>query len=300
MTYRGAYTALITPFRDNQVDVDALRALVDAQIEGGIHGLVPCGTTGESVTLSADEMAEVVQTVVEQAAGRVPVFAGAGTNDTRKTVELARRFEGLGVDGLLLVCPYYNKPNQRGLEAHFRAVMDAVQLPTMLYNIPGRTHSDLSVDTLARLADVPHLVAIKEATGNVVRAQEILCRLGDRIAVFSGDDGLSLPMMSLGGAGVVSVTSNAFPRHVAEVVDFAHAGNWDAARRCHLRLVPLHSAMFIEPNPGPVKAILAERGAIAEEIRLPMVWPTEPTLEHLRVMSETVALIDSLPPPEAP
>lgn len=289
-SHQGAYTALVTPFRDGEVDEDALRALVERQIEGGIDGLVPCGTTGESVTLSLTETAQVVRAVVEQAKGRVPVFAGSGTNDTRKTIELAIQAKELGATGVMLVCPYYNKPSQAGLEAHFRAVLDAVPLPTMLYNIPGRTHVDLHVDTLARLCDVPHLVAIKEATGNVVRAQDILCRLGDRIAVFSGDDGLTLPMMALGAVGVVSVTSNAFPAAVADVVDKALAGEWAAARDAHLRLVATHAAMFVEPNPGPVKAILAGAGHIAPEIRLPMIWPNEATLEHLGIVTSAMGL----------
>ncbi len=242
------------------------------------------------MTLSPTETASVVRAVVEQAKGRVPVFAGSGTNDTRKSIGLADKARELGVDGVMLVCPYYSKPSQAGLEAHFRAVMDAVPLPTMLYNIPGRTQVDLHVDTLARLCDVPHLVAIKEATGNVVRAQDILCRLGDRIAVFSGDDGLTLPMMSLGAVGVVSVTANAFPSAVADVVDKALAGDWVAARVAHLRLVATHAAMFVEPNPGPVKAILAGAGHIAPEVRLPMVWPNDATLEHLSVVTRAMGL----------
>ncbi len=261
----GAFTALVTPFRDDVVDEEALRALVEAQIEGGIAGLVPCGTTGESVTLRGDEQTRVTRIVVEQSRGRVPVIAGAGTASTHHTIELARAAREAGADGLLLVCPYYNRPTQVGLEAHFRTVLGEVPLPTVLYNIPGRTGSDLSLDTLGRLADMEALVGIKEATGNIVKAQQIVARFGDRFSVLSGDDALTLGMMAVGARGVVSVTSNVAPAAVSDVVRRALSGDLGGARNAHLALLPLHEAMFVEANPGPVKAALAILGRVAPE-----------------------------------
>ncbi len=277
--FRGAYTALVTPFRDGAVDEDKLCELVERQIAGGIDGLVPCGTTGESVTLTEEEIRGVVSVVVAQVKGRVPVVAGAGTNSTAKTIRLARICREAGADGLLLVCPYYNKPTQAGLEAHFRAVLRQVPLPTMLYNIPGRCGVDLSSDTLARLADVEAIVAIKEATGNVIRAQQILATCGDRYAVLSGDDALTVPMMAVGGVGVVSVTSNLLPEQVSAVTAAMLRGDLSAARALHLKLLPIHEAMFVEANPGPIKGAMARAGLLAPEIRLPMVWPEERTVD---------------------
>lgn len=274
MKLRGTYPALVTPFTmDGAVDEEALRALVDRVIEGGVDGVVPCGTTGESVTLTDAEHARVVRIVVEATRGRVPVIAGAGTVSTAHTIHLAEGARDAGADGLLLVCPYYNRPTQAGLEAHFRAVLDAVPLPAVLYNIPGRTGVDLSVDTLARLADVDAIVAIKEATGNVLRSQQILARLGDRFAVLSGDDALTLPILSVGGAGVISVSANALPREVSMVTRLFFEGRFEEARALHLRLAPVHEAMFVESNPGPIKAVLADAGALAPRVRLPLVWP---------------------------
>ncbi len=275
----GAYTALVTPFRKGTVDVPALEALVEAQIQGGIDGLVPCGTTGESVTLTHEEHRLVVRTVIATARKRVPVFAGAGTVSTRHTIELAELAKNEGADGILLVMPYYNRPTQGGLVAHVREVLKHVSIPTMLYNIPGRTGVDLSLDSLGELAGVADIVAVKEATGNVLRSQAICARFGDRFAVFSGDDALTLPILSVGGVGVVSVTSNALPAAVRDVVATFARGEVADARRKHLRLVGVHDAMFIESNPGPVKSVLAARGAMAPEIRLPLVWPSESTVK---------------------
>jgi 4-hydroxy-tetrahydrodipicolinate synthase len=282
MRLQGALTALVTPFRDGEVDETALRDLVEAQIAAGIDGLVPCGTTGESVTLRRDEPARVIRAVVQQAKGRVPVVAGAGTNATDKTIDLARMVREAGADGLLLVCPYYNKPTQAGLEAHFRAVLEAVPMPTVLYNVPGRTGCDLSADTVERLAALPEVVAIKEATGNVVRAQEIARRCGDTLDVLSGDDALTLGILAVGGTGVISVTSNLAPAEVAQVCRSFREGRFDEALATHRRLLPLHDAMFVEANPGPVKAALADAGRIAAEIRLPMVLPTDASMAVVR------------------
>ena len=273
--FDGAFTALVTPFRNGAVDEESLRRLTERQIEAGIHGLVPCGTTGESVALNAQEHAEVVRIVAEQTAGRVPVIAGAGTNSTAKSIELAKLSREAGANGLLLVCPYYNRPTQAGLEAHFRAICDAVPLPAMLYNIPGRSACDLSTDTLLRLADVPSIAAVKDATGNILRAQEVLSRSPDRFAVLSGDDALTLGMMAVGARGVVSVTANLFPTEVVQIVELALAKDFEAARERHLRLLPIHQAMFVETNPGPIKALMAKAELLGPEMRLPMVAPSD-------------------------
>lgn len=290
MKLSGTLPALVTPFRDGHVDEDALRALVERVIEGGVDGLVPCGTTGESVTLSDEEQMRVIRITVDQAKGRVPVVAGAGSVSTRHTIHLAQGAKGAGADALLLVCPYYNRPTQAGLEAHFRAVLDAVSLPSVLYNIPGRTGVDLSLDTLERLCDVPEIVGIKEATGNVMRSQEILARLGDRVTVLSGDDALTLPVLSVGGRGVISVTANAFPRETSDVCRRFFDGDVDGARELHLRLLPVHQSMFCESNPGPVKALLAAAGHLAPEVRLPLAWPSEAALAHVRGAAEKAGL----------
>lgn len=281
-TFVGTLPALITPFRDGKVDVPALRELVERCIAGGVDGLVPCGTTGESVTLSEAEHTLVVKTVVEQAKKRVPVVAGAGTVSTAHTIHLAEIAREARADGLLLVCPYYNRPTQAGLEAHFREVARRVPMPTILYNIPGRTGVDLALETLERLADVRSIVGMKEATGNVLRSQQILARCGDRFDVLSGDDALTLPVMSVGGKGVISVSANLLPKETSDVVRLWSAGKIEEARALHLRLAPVHEAMFVEANPGPIKAMLAERGHIAKEIRLPLVWPEESSIAKLR------------------
>jgi 4-hydroxy-tetrahydrodipicolinate synthase len=274
-TFAGTLTALVTPFRGGQVDVDALRALVEAQIAGGIDGLVPCGTTGESVTLTAAEHALVVRSVVEQAKGRVPVVAGAGSVSTAHTIDLVRLARDCKADGALIVVPYYNRPTQAGLVAHYRAVLREVSMPTILYNIPGRTGVDLGLDAMAQLAEVPEIVAVKEATGNVLRSQALLARFGERFTILSGDDALTLPILAVGGRGVISVTSNALPREVSEVVRLWNAGDFLGARALHLRLLPVHEAMFVESNPGPVKVALARADRLAAEVRLPLVWPSE-------------------------
>lgn len=281
MSFRGTLPALVTPFRDGAVDERALRDIVERCIAGGVDGLVPCGTTGESVTLSDAEHAQVVRVVVEQAKGRVPVVAGCGTASTRHTIHLAEQARAAGADGLLIVCPYYNRPTQAGLEAHYRAVLEAVPLPAILYNIPGRTGVDLGVDTLVRLANLEHLVAIKEATGGVLRSQQILARCGDRYAVLSGDDTLTLPILAVGGVGVISVTANLLPKETSDVVRLWNAGDIAGARALHLRLAPVHEVMFVESNPGPVKAAMAQRKLLSPEVRLPIAWPTQGSVEKV-------------------
>lgn len=287
----GTLTALITPFRDGQVDEPALRELVEAQIAGKVDGLVPCGTTGESVNLSEAEYSRVVRAVVEQTKGRVPVVAGAGSASTSHTIELAHAAKKAGADALLVVVPYYNRPTQEGLYAHYKAVHDAADLPVMLYNIPGRTGSDLALETVQRLAELPRVVAIKEATGNILRSQSIARVLGDRLTILSGDDALTIGIIAVGGHGVISVASNVAPALVSESVRTMRAGKVNEARQQHLRLLPLYEALFVESNPGPVKAALAMQGKIAPELRLPMVWPTERTQSLLRDTLKSLALL---------
>jgi 4-hydroxy-tetrahydrodipicolinate synthase len=291
MKLEGAITALVTPFSGDRIDEDALRRHVDGQIAAGIDGLVPCGTTGESPTLSPEEQARVIRVVVAEARGRVPVIAGAGSNATSHAVALARAAREAGADALLVVTPYYNKPTQAGMEAHFRAVIEAGKLPTVLYNVPGRTGCDLLPETIARLAAIPEVVAVKEATGNVARAQEILARTGDRVTVLSGDDPTCFPLYAVGARGVISVTSNVVPGLMAEQWDAWRAGQMERAREIHYRLLGLHGALFIEANPIPVKAALHLMGRIGPELRLPLTPMSAANLERLRAALAALGLL---------
>jgi 4-hydroxy-tetrahydrodipicolinate synthase len=280
--FEGALTALVTPFRDDRVDEAALRAVVSDQIAGGIDGIVPCGTTGESVNLSDAEYRRVLEIVVSETRGRVPVIAGAGSASTKHAIELAEIGRQVKVDGLLVVVPYYNRPTQEGMFAHFSAIARSVPLPTVLYNIPGRSGVDMQLSTLLRLAENPAVVAVKEATGNVLRSSEIASALGDRLTILSGDDALTLPIMAVGGKGVISVASNVAPAEVKKLVELWNAGNVAGARAQHHRLRELFEAMFLETSPGPVKAAMAMRGLMTDEIRLPLVLPSEATLARVR------------------
>ena len=291
MQFAGALTALITPFRDDAVDEGALRELVEDQIAQGIDGLVPCGTTGESVNLDDAEYRKVVSAVVGQAKGRVPVVAGAGTASTRHTLELSAIARDAGADGVLIVSPYYNRPTQQGLYTHFRAVAEGARLPMILYNIPARTGVDVSLDTLARLADdCPAIVAVKESTGNVLRSAQITTRLGERFTVLSGDDALTVAIMAVGGHGVISVASNIVPGAVARAVALQAEGDVTAANAAHQKLRPLYEALFLESSPGPIKAALALQGKIAEEIRLPLVQVGDTTRARLRAVLDDLGI----------
>jgi len=268
----GCGTALVTPFRaDGAVDEPALRALVDWQLAEGVHFLVPCGSTGEAATLTVEEHVRVVSIVVEQVAGRVPVVAGAGSNDTQKAIALSRAMRQAGASHLLHVSPMYNKPQQRGIVAHFRAIAGAVDLPVVVYNVPGRTGSNIEARTTLELARIPGIVAIKEASGNVGQIGDILRDRPPAFTVLSGDDALTLPVMALGGEGVISVVSNALPRAMASLVDACAAGDFGAARGQHRALLPFMGAAFIEANPAPVKAALAMLGRLQNVLRLPLV-----------------------------
>jgi 4-hydroxy-tetrahydrodipicolinate synthase len=281
--FEGALTALVTPFRNDAVDERALRDLVEQQIVGGIDGLVPAGTTGESVNLSHDEYVKVVRITVEQAKGRVPVVAGAGTASTRHTLELTQAARDAKCDGVLIVVPYYNRPTQEGLFQHYKAVA-AEGLPVIVYNIPPRSAVDIAVSTLERLASIPQIVAITESTGNVLRSAEIIATCGDRFTVLSGDDSLTVPMMAVGGKGVISVVSNIVPGEVARCVRSFREGDVAGSRAIAQRLRPLIDACFLESSPGPVKAALAMLGRLAPEIRLPLVMPTEATQARMRAV----------------
>ncbi|MCU0659463.1 MAG: 4-hydroxy-tetrahydrodipicolinate synthase [Polyangiaceae bacterium] len=276
---KGAYTALVTPFTEaGEIDVPAFEALVERQISGGIAGLVPCGTTGETPTLTDAEQLDLVRRAVAVAGGRVPVIAGTGSFSTKKSIEASRRALEAGASAVMVVMPYYSKPTQEGLVQHITAVASAVEGPVVLYNIPGRTGVDLGVDATVQICErAANVVATKEATGNVLRCQELKRRLGDRLTVLSGDDGLTLPMMAVGAAGVISVTSNVYPAQVSEVVRLALAGDFAGARRKHLAMLPVHDAMFIEANPGPVKAACALKGWMRADVRLPLVAASEGT-----------------------
>jgi 4-hydroxy-tetrahydrodipicolinate synthase len=274
----GAYTALVTPFTadGSAVDWEAYDKLLEHQLGGRISGLVPCGTTGEAPTLSESEHHEVVARTVRVTKQRAQVLVGTGSNNTKKTIELSRAAFESGADAVMVVMPYYSKPSQEGLFQHVKLVAEAVPGPIVLYNIPGRSVADLSVDTLLRVLDAcPNVIGLKDASGNVIYCQELLTRGGTRCAVLSGDDALTLPMMSVGARGVISVTSNVYPKAVTELVEDALAGRLEAARNKQLALYPVHRAMFNEPNPAPVKAALALRGLTTDAVRPPLVAATE-------------------------
>ena len=272
--WTGCGTALVTPFTpDGAVDEAAVRRLARRQIDGGIHFLVPCGTTGESPTLSEDERVRIVELIVEEAAGRVPVLAGAGGYDTRDVIQTAQRMKRAGAAGILSVTPYYNKPTPEGLFQHYRAIAGETGMSVIVYNVPGRTGVNVDVATLVRLSAVPGIVGVKEASGNVSQMCEVCRQVPADFIVLSGDDALTLPVMAVGGHGVISVLSNEAPAEMAKMVEFAERNDFAAARRIHAQLMPLMSANFIESNPIPVKAAMAEMGLLEEVYRLPMVPP---------------------------
>lgn len=268
----GCGTALVTPFNtDSSIDEGALRALVDWQIAEGIHFLVPCGSTGEAATMTIDEHCRVIELVVQQARGRVPVVGGAASNDTKKAIELSKRVRDCGVTHLLHTSPWYNKPPQRGIVAHYTAIAAAVDLPIVVYNVPGRTGSNIEAKTTLELSRVPGIVATKEASGNLPQIADVLRGRGAEFVVLSGDDELTLAMMALGGDGIVSVVSNATPKQMAELCNRMRAGDVAGARAIHMSLLPWMRAAFVESNPMPVKAALALMGKIKNVLRSPLV-----------------------------
>jgi 4-hydroxy-tetrahydrodipicolinate synthase len=270
--YTGSYTALVTPFRRGAVAYDELKKLVEFQIKGGIDGLVPVGTTGESPTVTHEEHLEVIRCTIEAVRGRVPVIAGTGSNSTHEAVEMTRAADAAGADGMLLVAPYYNRPTQEGLFQHFARIAEETDKPIVLYSIPGRCGIEISVGVIERLrAKYPHVAHIKEAGGSVDRVDQIIQAMGDSVTVLSGDDSLTLPFMSVGAKGVISVVSNYFPREVTKLTALALAGDYAKARALHRKLYPVFKAFFIESNPAPMKLALARAGHISsEEVRSPL------------------------------
>jgi 4-hydroxy-tetrahydrodipicolinate synthase len=293
---RGCATALVTPFNaDGQIDEANFRALVDRQITGGVRLLVPCGTTGESATMTEAEDAQVIAATIDVARGRAKVIAGAGSNSTASAIEYSIRSRDAGADAVLQVAPWYNKPTQEGLYAHFRAIAEAVpDLPIMLYNVPGRTSSNIAAQTTLRLArDCENIVAVKEASGNLSQIMEILRERPAHFAVLSGDDAVTLPLIALGGDGIVSVASNEVPDLMSRMTELALAGNWDEARALHYRLLPLMEINFIESSPGPVKAAMAMMGLLAENFRLPLVAITEKSRARVREVLRELGVLES-------
>ena len=287
----------MTPFRkDGSLDLDALRRLVQFQLRAGIDFLVPCGTTGETPTLEHAEYLAVIRTVVQEVAGKVPVIAGVGGNNTRKVIDLAAEVRGLGVQGILSVAPYYNKPTQEGLYQHFQAIAESTDLPIIVYNVPGRTSSNIEPPTVARLSKIPNIIGIKEASGSIVQQMEVLAAVPPGFRVLSGDDSFTFPLMALGGVGIISVISNEIPGEMTRLAHLLLEGKLEAARQLHFSLLPLMQVNFIETNPIPVKAALAMMGMIEEVYRLPMV-PMKP---ENRAKLEKVLAAQGLLQPQKP
>jgi 4-hydroxy-tetrahydrodipicolinate synthase len=273
--FKGSITALLTPFQDGKFDEERFRAFVDWQIVSGTHGLVPVGTTGESATLTFAEHCQAVASCITETKGRVPVIAGAGSNNTRKAIELAQHAEKAGADGLLVVTPYYNKPSQEGMYQHFKAISETVGIPIVIYNIPGRSVVDMSIDTMKRLYELKNIVGVKDATGNVARTALQRHALGPDFIQLSGEDMTALALMAHGGHGCISVTSNVAPKHCADMQSACLAGDYGAALVIQDRLTPLHAALFVDPNPAGPKFALSMLGKMGQEIRLPMLPASE-------------------------
>jgi len=294
--FTGCGTALVTPFRkDLSLDEETLRRLVRRQIDAGIKFLVPCGTTGESPTLTSAEQRRVVEITIEEARPRkVPVAAGAGGNNTEHVIEMARVFQALGADGILSVAPYYNKPTQEGLYQHYKAIASAISLPIILYNIPGRTGVNIEPATVARLAEIDNIIGVKEASGNISQMAVVLDRVPSNFLVLSGDDAITLPLMALGGKGLISVSSNEIPAEMTRIAQLALANDFAAAREIHRRYAKLLEVNFIETNPGPVKAAMALMGLLEPVFRLPLVAPKPENLAKIRSALEAVGLLQQV------
>ena len=293
MNLRGCGTAIVTPFKaDGSIDEKALRSFVAWQVESKIDFLVPCGTTGETPTLTRDEWLRVIEITIEVVAGRVPIVAGATSNCTAEAVERAKTVAAIpGVDAILTASPYYNKPTQEGQYQHFKAIAEAVDKPLVLYNVPGRTAANIEPNTLARLAQIPNIVAVKEASGNLSQIADVCNAVPEDFLVFSGDDAVTLPVISLGGVGIISVASNEIPREMAEMTRAALAGEWATARKIHRKFLPLMQANFLESNPMPVKCVLAMMGRMEENYRLPMLPVKPETKAKLEKIAKEVGLL---------
>jgi len=289
--FKGSLVAIVTPFRNGALDERALGDLIDWQIREGTHGIVPCGTTGESATLTHAEHQRVIEFTIGAVNRRVPVIAGTGSNSTDEAIALTRHAKKAGADGALLITPYYNKPTQEGLYQHYKKIAESVELPIMLYNIPGRTSVNMLPPTVARLAEVRNIVSIKEGSGSIQQMDEVLQLCGDRLAVLSGDDAMTLPLMALGGRGAVSVVANVAPKESAALVDAAAKGDFARALTLHRRLLPLVNALFLETNPIPVKTALALMGRCTDELRLPLCGMQPETKHRLTAALRTHGLL---------
>jgi 4-hydroxy-tetrahydrodipicolinate synthase len=285
--FTGSMVALVTPFKGGKVDWQSLETLIEFHIQNGTHGIVPCGTTGESATLSHEEHDAVVKTVVKTVNQRVPVIAGTGSNSTAEAVRLTREAEKSGADGALMISPYYNRPTQEGIYQHYRQVAAAVGIPIIVYNIPGRTGSKIEPETLARMAEVKNIAGVKEATGSVDQAIDVIRLCGDRLAVYSGEDSLIFSLMALGGKGVISTVANVAPKQTAQLADACLKGDWEQGRALQFRLIPLIRSLFVETNPIPVKTALSLMGKCSGELRLPLTPMAEGNVKKLnQAMSE--------------
>jgi 4-hydroxy-tetrahydrodipicolinate synthase len=292
--FTGVGTALITPFRkDGSIDESAVRRLARRQVDAGVHFVSPCGTTGEAPTLSEPEKLRVCQLVVEEVAGRVPVLAGAGGYSTREVIALIHELETIGVDGILSVTPYYNKPTQEGLYQHYKAIAESTRLPIVLYNVPGRTGVNLEVQTVVRLSTVRNIVGVKEASGNLVQMSEILGAVPGEFLLLSGDDPIAVAVMAIGGKGLISVASNGAPSEVVQMIELAEKGDFAGARRLHRWLLPFLQVNFIEANPIPVKAAMAAMGLIEEAYRLPLVPPSATSRDKIVKVLQDLKLLGS-------
>ncbi|MCH7600451.1 MAG: 4-hydroxy-tetrahydrodipicolinate synthase [Myxococcales bacterium] len=291
MMFEGVFTALVTPFRDDKIDEPALRQLVENQITAGIAGLVPCGSTGESATLSVQEHHQVIDIVISAAAGRVPVMAGTGSNNTREAIGFTRYAKEAGATAALLLSPYYNKPTQQGLVEHFEAIANETQFPLMIYNIPERTASNITPETLARLAENEFIVGVKEASGNLEQIAQVIALCPDDFDVLAGDDTLLLPILAIGGKGGIAVTSNIVPTAMMELHQSFRSGDAERARELHYQLLPLFNALFTETNPIPVKAALALMGVMQDDIRLPLTQLTQPNRDRLQAVMKELGIL---------
>ena len=290
--FTGVLPAVVTPFKQGEVDEEGLRQLIEFQIENGVHGIVPCGTTGESATLSHAEHERVVEITVDQVRGRVPVVAGTGSNNTTEAIRLTAHAKEVGADGVLMISPYYNKPTQEGIYQHYKKVAEEVDIPIIIYNIPGRTASNIEPTTFARLAEIKNIVGVKEASGSMKQITEIIRLCGNKLTVLSGEDFLTYPLMSVGGKGVICVVANIVPGDMAELCNLLLSGDYDQGRKLYYRLLPLCHAMFIETNPAPIKAALEMMGKISSgEVRLPLASMSDDNLAKLRKALESYGVL---------
>lgn len=289
--FTGSMVALVTPFKDGRVDWESLEGLIEFHIKGGTHGIVPCGTTGESATLTHQEHDAVIVAVIKAVKKRVPVIAGTGSNSTEEAIRLTREAEKAGADGALLISPYYNRPTQEGIYQHYKKVAESVGIPLIVYNIPGRTGSKIEPETLARLSEIKNVAGVKEATGSVDQAIDVLRLCGDRFAVYSGEDSLTFSLMALGGKGVISTVANIAPKEMSELTQACMKGDWEKGRKLQFKLIPLIHAVFIETNPIPIKTALSLMGKCRGDLRLPLTPMSELNLTKLKEALTAFGLI---------